>query len=209
MAGGGGIPVPTPVVAADLIYLTSNHRPVEPSHPLSPIFVVRTSATGDLGVPSVDDPGEHLAWMQTRHGTYMQTPLVYRGLAYFGKDNGVVRAFDAATGKLKGTVRLGGGNMGFSASPVAGDGKLYFTAEPGYVFVLSADETMETLEMNWMDEILHGHPRDLERGARHPDPRPRGRRRAGRRRLVAARGESAFEPRRGPRGRDRGARSQA
>lgn len=158
MAGGGGIPVPTPVVADGLVYFTSNHRPIEPSHPLKPIFAVQTTAQGDLGVPVPQESSEHVAWAQSRYGTYMQTPLIYRGRAFFGKDEGVVSVFDALTGELLGSERLGTGSTGFSASPVAGDGKIYFTGESGTIFVLAADETLEVLEMCWMDEVCMATP---------------------------------------------------
>ena len=68
----------------------------------------------------------------------MQTPLVYRGLLYVCRDNGVLGCFDAATGKQVYTERLGTGRTGFTASAVAGDGKVYFTGENGEVHVIAA-----------------------------------------------------------------------
>lgn len=158
MAGGGGIPIPTPIAVADLVYLTSNHRPIAPDHPLSPIFAVRAAARGDLGVPRAEAPGEQLAWMQTRHGSYLQTPVVYGDFAFVGKDNGVVSAFAATTGEPEITVRLGTGNDGFSASPVAGDGKLFFTSETGAVYVLAADADLEVLATLSLGEICMATP---------------------------------------------------
>ena len=51
---------------------------------------------------------------------------------------GVVTILNAKTGELYGRNRLGEGGVGFSASPVAGDGKLYFTNEEGEVYVVKA-----------------------------------------------------------------------
>ncbi len=51
----GDIPVPTPVVAKDLIFLTSAHGQGRP------IYAVRTSATGDLEVPP-DGSNRYMAW---------------------------------------------------------------------------------------------------------------------------------------------------
>src|SRR5438876_12338400 len=42
LSGGGDIPVPTPVVAHDLIFLTSAHGR------MAPIYAVRASAIGDI-----------------------------------------------------------------------------------------------------------------------------------------------------------------
>lgn len=158
MAGGGGIPVPAPVAVDGRIYLTSNHRPIQPGHPLKPIFVVKDSARGDLGVPTRIHPGEHLAWMTTSHGSYMQTPMIYRGRAYFGKTNGVVSIFDAKSGERQKRGRLGAGTTGFSASPVAGDGKVYFTSEEGEVYVLRAGPDLEVLAVNQMGEVCMATP---------------------------------------------------
>ena len=158
MAGGGGIPVPAPVVADGLIYLTSNHRPLKRSHPIKPIFVVKLSARGSLAIPSKDQPGEHVAWMQASFGSYMQTPMVYRGHAYFGKTNGVVAVFDSKTGERLHRARLGDGSTGFSASPVAGDGKVYFTSEEGDIYVLKAGAELSTLAHNKMGEVCMATP---------------------------------------------------
>ncbi len=158
MAGGGGIPVPTPVLAEGLVYLTSNHRPLQRNHPLKPIFAVRADAAGDLGVPTAEQPGEHVAWTVSRRGTYMQTPIVYRDIAWFGQDNGVVAAFDAKTGEELYRERLGDGSAGMSASPVAGDGAVYFTNEEGEVFVVAAAAKFELAARGTLNEICMATP---------------------------------------------------
>ncbi|MCG3126115.1 MAG: Outer membrane protein assembly factor BamB [Phycisphaerae bacterium] len=158
MSGGGGIPVPAPVAGDGLIYLTSNHRPIREGDPLKPIFVVRASARGELPLPTEEQPGEHVAWMKTGRGNYMQTPLVYRGIAYFCNDNGALTAYDAASGEQVIRERLGTGKTGFSASAVAGDGKIYFTSEEGDVHVVSAGKTFERVAENHMGEVCMATP---------------------------------------------------
>jgi len=158
MAGGGGIPVPAPVVSGALVLLTSNHRPLERSHPQRPVFAVELTARGELAVPSDRELGDHVAWLQTRRGNYMQTPLVYRGLAYFGYDNGVLTVLDAKTGEQRYRERLGDGTTGFSPSPIAGDGKIYFTSEEGTVWVLKTGPEFEVLAENEMGEICMATP---------------------------------------------------
>jgi hypothetical protein len=51
---------------------------------------------------------------------------------------------------------LGGG--GFTASPVAADGRLYFTSEDGHVYVVRAGPTFELLANNAMDEVCMATP---------------------------------------------------
>lgn len=49
--------------------------------------------------------------------------------------------------------RLGDGGA-FSASPVAADGKLYFSGEDGRIFVVRDGPEFERLATNAMDEVL-------------------------------------------------------
>ena len=54
------------------------------------------------------------------------------------RDNGVGSCLDAATGELKWRERIFRGNV--KASPVAADGKIYFTAMSGETIVLTAGD---------------------------------------------------------------------
>jgi outer membrane protein assembly factor BamB len=142
LRGGGDIPVPTPVVAGGLIFITSAHGP------LAPIYAIRTGATGDITVPIRQRAGEHIAWQTGHKGNYMQTPIVYGDYLYCCRDNGVLTCFQAATGESAYTRRLGEGTTGFTASAVAGDGKLYFTSEEGDVYVVRAGPKFELIATN-------------------------------------------------------------
>ena len=158
MAGGGGLPIPAPLAWGDLLFLTSNHRPLVAGHPVKPVFAVQRTAKGNLPLPSQDEPGEHVAWMRPRVGNYIQTPIVYQGLLYLCSARGIVTVLDAATGEQFGRHRLGPGGIGFSASPVAGDGKLYFTNEEGEVYVAKAGKDCEIVATNALGEICMATP---------------------------------------------------
>jgi outer membrane protein assembly factor BamB len=151
MRGLGDIPVPTPVVADGLIFVTNAHGPG------APIYAIRTSASGDLTSGSTP-PGEHIAWSHERDGAYMQTPIVYRDLLYNCRDNGVLGVYEARTGRRFYQQRLGGGRTGFTASPVAADGKVYFTSEEGDVFVVKAGSSFELLAENPLGEVSMATP---------------------------------------------------
>jgi outer membrane protein assembly factor BamB len=88
----------------------------------------------------------------------MQTPLVYGDLLYSCSDRGVLKVYDARSGNLHYTERLGAGTTGFSASPVAADGRIYFASEEGEVYVLKAGETYELLSTNRFGEITMATP---------------------------------------------------
>ncbi len=151
MRGGGDIPVPTPIVADELIYITNAHGM------FAPIYAIRTNASGDI-TPKDGKPSEQMAWMQSREGAYMQTPLIYDGLLYNCRDNGVLSVYDAKTGERKYQQRLAEGKTGFTASPVAAGGKIYFTSEDGDVYVVKAGTTFELLSKNTMGEVCMATP---------------------------------------------------
>lgn len=139
IVGGGDIPVPTPVVAGELIYITNAHGR------MSPILAIRTGAEGTLEMPADGAGNRHIAWAYSRGGNYMQTPILYKGLAYFCSDAGILSCFDAQTGERHYRERLGEGRAGFTSSPVAGDDKLYFTSEEGQVHIIRPGITFEKM----------------------------------------------------------------
>jgi outer membrane protein assembly factor BamB len=152
LVGGGDIPVPTPVVWNDFVYITNAHGAK------APIYAIRTSATGDITPAGDAATSEHIPWSYDRRGSYMQTPLVYRGLLYAARDNGVLTAYDAASGEIKIKQRLGDGSTGFTASPVAADGKVYYTSEEGDIHVLAAGPKFELLATNPLAEVCMTTP---------------------------------------------------
>jgi outer membrane protein assembly factor BamB len=152
LTGGGDIPVPTPFVADGLVFFTHSHGPG------SPIYAVRTDARGDVSLHGDARSNEAVAWSVDRGGAYMPTPLVYQGLLYLCRDNGVLSAFRARTGERLYQERLGPGTGGFTASLVAADGKVYASSEDGDVYVVKAGETLEVLATNAMNEVLMATP---------------------------------------------------
>ena len=66
--------------------------------------------------------------------------------------------YEAKTGKQIYQERLGTGRTGFSASPVASDGKIYFSSEEGDVYVVKAGPTYELLATNPLGEVAMATP---------------------------------------------------
>jgi outer membrane protein assembly factor BamB len=152
MAGGGDIPVPTPVIAHGLFFITNAHGG------LAPIYAVKETARGDITLREGESSNEHIAWSVPRDGAYMQTPLVYGDELYVCRDNGVLGVFDARTGHRHYQTRLADGRTGFTASPVASSGRIYFTSEEGDVYVVRAGKTFEQLAVNRLGEIAMATP---------------------------------------------------
>jgi outer membrane protein assembly factor BamB len=150
--GGGDIPVPRPVVGDGLIYITNAHGPMQP------VYAIRETATGDISLAEGQSTNDHVAWSVGRGGAYLITPVLYQGVLYVCRNNGVFVAFDAVTGDELYEQRLGDGTTGFTASLVAADGKVYFTSEDGDVFVVKAGREFELLATNPVGEVTLATP---------------------------------------------------
>jgi outer membrane protein assembly factor BamB len=152
VSGGGDIPVPTPIVAQGLVYVTNAHGR------MSPIYAIRLSAQGDISLKENETGNEHIAWSYAKGGNYIPTPIVYDGLLYCGSDRGTLSCFACETGKPVYRENLNPQGAAFSASPVAADGKIYFTAESGEVYVLHAGPEFKLLGVNKMGETCMATP---------------------------------------------------
>ena len=88
----------------------------------------------------------------------MQTPLVYGDFLYSCHVDGILSCYEARTGKQMYKERLGTGGDGFTASPVASEGKIYFISEQGSVFVLKPGPDFSLLATNQMHEVCMATP---------------------------------------------------
>jgi len=81
--------------------------------------------------------------------------LHYDGLLYMATEMGIVSALDPATGQSVWRERIGGV---FTASPVAGDGKIYLASESGEVVVLRAGRKPDVLSRNKLNVHIVASP---------------------------------------------------
>jgi outer membrane protein assembly factor BamB len=146
------ITAPTPVFDRDLIVVMSGRRPN------APIFVIKAGARGDITLPEGATGGGAVLWTRERAGAYMPTPVIYRGHLYVLKNQGILTCYDLRSGELRYEQRLPEVGSGFSASPVAADGKLYLPSEDGDVFVVRAGPTFELIARNAMGQPLMASP---------------------------------------------------
>jgi len=142
--------VATPVMADGLALVTAGYPPVRP------VYAIRPGQHGDISLPEGQQKSAAIAWSHARGGTYIPTPLPYRGLLYTVNNNGIITAYRLETGEQLFATRLPLGS--YSASPVAADGRLYFTSETGEVHVLRAGADYQLLTTNTMDEIVMATP---------------------------------------------------
>jgi outer membrane protein assembly factor BamB len=153
LEGNSAITVPTPLVAHDLVYVTSGYRPIQP------IYAIRLSAKGDISLGENEDRNEAVAWSTMRGGPYLPTPLVYGNYLYVCSNSGILTCFDAKTGERVYRQRVTRGDArSFTSSLVAADGRIYITAESGTILVIKAGPNYEFLGANEMGEYCLSTP---------------------------------------------------
>ncbi len=146
------ITAPTPFISDNLIVVVSGRGPERP------IFVVRPTARGDITLADGQTTSETIAWSRTGRGSYMPTPLAYNGLLYVLANNGTFDAYNLKTGEEIYRQRLPTIGSGYSASPVAADGKIYLTNEDGEILVVGAGDKFTHIATNTMGELLMATP---------------------------------------------------
>jgi outer membrane protein assembly factor BamB len=124
-------PIPMPLFQDGLIYTSRGYRS-------SPFMAVRPGGRGDVA-------GTHVAWRAPSGAPYVSSLVYYDGLIYMVGDVGVLTVIDAKDGTRTHQERIGGV---YSASPVAGDGKVYLLSEDGETIVVAAGRTPRILARN-------------------------------------------------------------
>jgi outer membrane protein assembly factor BamB len=157
--GSPGAAPGTPAITRDgdgsapsLAYVTAGYPPVRP------VYAIRAGQRGDLSLPQGESASPAIVWSHPRGGTYLPTPLLYRGHLYTLNNNGLLTVYRADDGSEVHRARVGPSGTSFSASPVAADGRLYLAAEGGEVFVLAAAPDFGLLAVNPMQEVVMATP---------------------------------------------------
>lgn len=152
LGGSSKITAPTPVYSGDLIVVASGRRPE------APLFVIRAGASGDITLGKDQTSNAHVAWSRQQRGSYMPTPLIYGQHLYVLSNQGVFDCYDLKTGAEVYRQHLPHKGGGFSASPVAADGRIYLPSEDGDIFVVRAGTQYELLATNPSGELLMATP---------------------------------------------------
>jgi outer membrane protein assembly factor BamB len=140
VGGVTGWVTPSPVFAQGLIFACSGRD--------GPTMAVRPGGQGDV-------TDTHLAWIDRRGAPYVCSPVAYGEELYVLNEQGIVSCYRATIGDLNYRQRLEGK---FLASPVAGDGKLYFTNEIGTTYVVRSGPQFELLATNHLAEDCRASP---------------------------------------------------
>jgi outer membrane protein assembly factor BamB len=152
LGGSSKITAPTPVFDEGVFVVASGRGPERP------IFVVKPGARGDVTLANGKTSSDAIVWSRTGRGPYMPTPLVYKGLVYVLANNGLFDVYNLKTGEEVYRQRLAPVGNGFSASPVAADGKIYLTNEDGDMLVVTAGPEFKQIAANSMGELAMATP---------------------------------------------------
>ena len=114
------------------------------------LLAIKPSGSGELAESAV-------LWKHLRGAPYVTTPVIDRGILYMVKEGGIVSKVEIATGRLLQEERVPGvGN--YFASPVAGDGKVYFANEAGMVSVLASQPDWNVIASHEFHEKIYATP---------------------------------------------------
>jgi outer membrane protein assembly factor BamB len=143
--GTSDIPCPTAIVGESLVISTSGRN--------GPVIAIRPGGEGEV-------TATHVSWQLPRGGSFVPTGVIKNSRLYLLSDSGMLRCQQVDTGTTLWEKRL---RRSYSASLVAGDGKLYATSENGDIHVFSTDETGTLLAVNRLGQrclatpaIAHG-----------------------------------------------------
>jgi outer membrane protein assembly factor BamB len=118
-----------------------------------PTLAIRPGGSGDVS-------RSHLAWESPRGSPFVPSPILYGEQIYMVNDMAsIITSLSARTGQSLYQGRLGVAQReGFSASPVAVDGKIFFTNDDGQTFVVRAGPKFELMHTNDLGEATLASP---------------------------------------------------
>jgi outer membrane protein assembly factor BamB len=114
------------------------------------LLAIKPTGSGELK----DDV---IVWKHSRGVPYVATPVLDRGILWMVKEGGIVTKLDATSGELLQEERVPGfGN--YFASPVAGDGRVYFASEAGTVSIVASERDWRLISSHDFHEKIYATP---------------------------------------------------
>jgi outer membrane protein assembly factor BamB len=137
--------IPTPVVGHDLVFCSSGRA--------GPTIAIRPGGSGDV-------TSTHVAWSTPKGSPFVPSGIIVGDVLYLVNDmQSIITAYEATTGTLLFQGRLGEARReSFSSSPVALDGKVFFTNDDGETFVIEAAREFKLLHVNRLGEPTYASP---------------------------------------------------
>jgi outer membrane protein assembly factor BamB len=147
------VAAPTPVASESMLVVGSG----SPSENVRPLLGIRPGAAGDISLRDGEEKNAYVAWSQVRGGSYITSPLLYRGRVYVLYDQGFLAAYDAETGRELYKARFPG-SATFSASPWAHEGTVFCLSEEGETFAVEAGDAFKVVGRSAIGEMSLATP---------------------------------------------------
>jgi outer membrane protein assembly factor BamB len=132
---------PRPVADQGLGFLVTGHGQTE-------LLAVRLGSRGD-----VTDSG--VAWKVDSMVPKTASPIIVDDQLYMVSDDGLVSCLEKSSGKQVWRSRIGGT---YAASPIYGDGRIYFCSQQGKTTVLKPGRSFEVLATNSLADGFMASP---------------------------------------------------
>jgi outer membrane protein assembly factor BamB len=128
--------IPRPVYGHGLVFVVTGFD-------APGLIAVRPDGKGDV-------TETHIKWSITNGAPHTPSLLLVGDELYMVSDRGIASCLDARTGAVHWSKRMPG--KGYSASPIAAGGKVYFLSEGGIGTVIKASKTFEQVARNELGE---------------------------------------------------------
>ena len=139
--------IPSPVHADGMVYVTSGYR----GNNLQAIRLA--DARGDIAGTGA------IVWQLDRDTPYVPSPLLYDDVLYLLKSNdGILSAFDPATGEPHYALQRLPETPNVFASPVGAAGRVYIPGRDGATLVIRQGPRYEVLAVNQLDDGFDASP---------------------------------------------------
>ena len=115
------------------------------------MLAIRLGGKGDMTDTAV-------RWKYQRSVPQLPSPLLYEGVLYMVNDNGIITTLNPQTGTVIKQGRLTGALGPHFASPVAADGRIFFTTEAGAIVVVAPGGDFVPLAINELGEDTYATP---------------------------------------------------
>ena len=113
---------------------------------------IKLSGSGDM-------TEKNRIWKRDDVGTFVPSPVAYKGRVYLVRDRGEVECLDPMTGESIWSDKFPRSKSNYYASPLIAGDKIFAPREDGVVFVASVkDDKFELLSKNEMEEPVIGSP---------------------------------------------------
>ena len=150
-----GTAIQTPFAWDGLLYVTSGSSAGDNR----PLVAIRPGARGDITLDEKQKSSDYIAWSdRLAGGTYLPTPLIYRGGLYVLTEKGIFSKHDPKTGVRLFRARVAPGAGAFTASPWAYNGLVFVLGEEGDTYVIEAGDEYRLAGVNRLDEWTLASP---------------------------------------------------